>query len=72
MRPGGRAVFLVMEQDAIESPLIAYGWRPTRKLKVRILGQAAILSVWQKPFAAGTLGESPWTATAAPPLETPP
>ncbi len=72
LRPGGRAVFLVMEQDAIESPLIAYGWRPTRKLKVRILGQAAILSVWQKPFAAGTLGESPWTATAAPPPETPP
>ncbi len=59
LRPGGRAVFLVMEQDALESPLLANGWRPTRKLKVRILGQVAILSVWQKPFAAGTLDAAP-------------
>ena len=48
-RPGGRAVFLVMEQDALETPLQALGWKPTRKLKVRVLGQAAILSAWQKP-----------------------
>lgn len=51
LKPGGRAVFLVMEQDALEAPLMAHGWRPSRKLKVRVLGQAAILSVWQKPFA---------------------
>lgn len=53
LTPGGRAVFLVMEQDALEAPLVANGWRPSRKLKVRILGQAAILSVWQKPVSEG-------------------
>ena len=47
-KPGGRAVFIVMEQDALETPLLAFGWKPTRKLKVRVLGQSAILSAWQK------------------------
>lgn len=55
LRPGGRAVLLAMEQDALETPLLAHGWKPTRKLKVRILGQAAILSVWRKPAGPGTL-----------------
>ena len=53
LRPGGRGVFLVMEQDDLEKPLHANGWKPTRKLKVRVQGQVAILSVWQKPDAAG-------------------
>ena len=48
-RPAGRGVFIVMEQDALEAPLLALGWKPTRKLKARVLGQAAILSAWQKP-----------------------
>ena len=51
LKPGGRAVFVVMEQDALELPLTANGWKPTRKLKVRILGQPAIMSVWYKPEA---------------------
>jgi tRNA (guanine6-N2)-methyltransferase len=55
IRPGGRGVFLVMEQDALEGPLQAYGWKSMRKLKVRVLGQSAILSVWQKPAPASTL-----------------
>jgi 23S rRNA G2445 N2-methylase RlmL len=49
LRPGGRGVFLVMEQDALRVPLRAHRWRPTRQLKVRVLGQPAVLSVWQKP-----------------------
>jgi 23S rRNA G2445 N2-methylase RlmL len=56
LRPGGRAVFLVMEFEALRKPLEALGWHPTRKLKVRVLGQLAVLSVWQKPDAAGRMG----------------
>ena len=53
LKPGGRGVFLVMEQDELEKPLKACGWKPARKLKVRVQGQVAIMSVWQKPAAAG-------------------
>lgn len=49
LRPGGRGVFLVMEQDALRVPLRAYRWKPLRQLRVRVQGQAAVLSVWQKP-----------------------
>lgn len=49
LRPGGRGVFLVMEQEALRGPLQGRGWGPTRQLKVRLLGQPTVLSVWQKP-----------------------
>lgn len=49
LKPGGRAVFLVMEQDALEGPLTSYHWKPSRKYRVRVQGQAAVISVWQKP-----------------------
>ena len=55
LRPGGRAVILVAEYDALRIPLKAHGWKATRLLKVRILGQTAVLSVWQKPEWAGTI-----------------
>lgn len=51
LKPGGRAVVLVAEQDALQSALLPLGWQPQRQLKVRILGQLAILSVWQRPLA---------------------
>jgi tRNA (guanine6-N2)-methyltransferase len=49
LKPGGRAVLLAMEQDALRGPLQGCGWNPTRQLRVRLLGQPTILSVWQKP-----------------------
>lgn len=49
LKPGGRAVLLVMEQDLLNDVLRPYRWNPTRLLKVRLLGQSTILSVWQKP-----------------------
>lgn len=55
LRPGGRAVFLVMEQDALRAPLRARNWTPSRQLRVRVLGQPAVLSVWQKPAAGSTM-----------------
>ncbi|OWK38576.1 methyltransferase domain-containing protein [Fimbriiglobus ruber] len=55
LRPGGRAVFLVMEQEALSGPLTANGWKATRQLRVRVLGQPAVLSVWQKPDEPATM-----------------
>jgi tRNA (guanine6-N2)-methyltransferase len=49
LKPGGRAVLLVMEQDLLNDVLRPYRWNPTRLAKVRLLGQPVILSVWQKP-----------------------
>ncbi len=55
LRPGGRAVFLVMEEEALDRPLQAYGWVKTRGLPVRVLGQRAALSVWRKPDAGSSV-----------------
>ena len=55
LRPGGRAVLLVSDIDALRAPLTLHRWRPTRQLRVRVLGQPAVLSVWQKPEAGGTM-----------------
>lgn len=55
LRPGGRAVLLVSDIDALRGPLALHRWRPTRQLRVRVLGQPAVLSVWQKSEAAGTM-----------------
>jgi 23S rRNA G2445 N2-methylase RlmL len=48
LRPGGRAVFIVMEQEALASALKARRWTPSRSLRVRLLGQPTVLSVWNK------------------------
>lgn len=48
LKPGGRAVVLVAEQDALRSAVAPHGWRPVKQMKVRVLGQPAVLSVWQK------------------------
>jgi 23S rRNA G2445 N2-methylase RlmL len=55
LRPGGRAVFLVMEQLTLRKVLTAHGWQPARQFKVRVLGQPAFLSVWQKPEIEGRM-----------------
>ena len=49
MKPGGRAVFLAMEQEGLRRTLQAHRWSPSRQLRVRLLGQPCVLSVWQKP-----------------------
>jgi 23S rRNA G2445 N2-methylase RlmL len=49
LRPSGRAVFLVMESELLRGILQGRGWNPTRRLRVRLLGLPAVLSVWQKP-----------------------
>lgn len=57
LKPGGRGVFLVAEYEPLRDGLRDVGWKPTRQHKVRVLGQAAVLSVWQKPDAVGTMSE---------------
>jgi len=49
LRPGGRAVVLVSEPDALRDAIRPFDWQPTRQLRVRVLGQPATLGVWQKP-----------------------
>jgi 23S rRNA G2445 N2-methylase RlmL len=47
--PGGRAVLLVAEPDALRAAVTPFGWVPVRQLRVRLLGQPAALTVWRKP-----------------------
>jgi tRNA (guanine6-N2)-methyltransferase len=49
LRPGGRAVLLAMEQEGLRRTLLARRWSPARQMRVRLLGQPAVLSVWNKP-----------------------
>ena len=48
LRPGGQAVLLVSDVPALVRPAEGVGWCSTRRLRVRILGQSAQLSVWRK------------------------
>ena len=50
LRPGGRAVFLVAEKEALAAPLKARGWKATRQTRIRLLGQLCTMSVWEKPW----------------------
>jgi tRNA (guanine6-N2)-methyltransferase len=49
LRPGGRAVLLAAESITLRDAVKAHGWVAQRELKVRVLGQPAVMSVWQKP-----------------------
>jgi 23S rRNA G2445 N2-methylase RlmL len=52
LKPGGRAVFVVMESELLKDVLKDLGWKPSRRYRVRLLGQPTVLSVWHKPEAA--------------------
>jgi 23S rRNA G2445 N2-methylase RlmL len=49
LRPGGRGVLLAMEQELLRRVLMARKWSVSRQIRVRLLGQPAVLSVWNKP-----------------------
>ena len=55
LRPGGRVVLLVAEPNALKEAIRPHDWRPTKQMKVRVLGQQAFLSVWHKDESGGTL-----------------
>jgi tRNA G10 N-methylase Trm11 len=48
LRPGGRAVFVVSAGAKLKAAAEAVGWRPQRRLPMRVLGQPAVISVWRK------------------------
>lgn len=52
LRPGGRAVLVVSEQEELDAAVKPLGWVPSRRLRVKVLGQPAVVSVWQKPGSA--------------------
>ena len=55
LRPGGRAVLLVGEAALLQPAAAAVGWRALRRLRLRVLGQPAELSVWRKRPAADSI-----------------
>ena len=48
LRPGGRAVLLVAEAEALKAALGGLPWKQTRFVRVRILGQPATIFVFRK------------------------
>lgn len=49
LKPGGRAVLLAMESELLRGILQRRNWSPSRQLRIRLLGQPSVMSVWQKP-----------------------
>jgi tRNA (guanine6-N2)-methyltransferase len=49
LRPGGRAVFVVAVAGALARACKGVGWALARQVGVRILGQDAVITVWNKP-----------------------
>jgi tRNA (guanine6-N2)-methyltransferase len=48
LKPGGRAVLLVGDFDVLRDAIKAVGWKRDRQVRVRVLGQPAVISVWKK------------------------
>src|SRR5262249_5715388 len=48
LRPGGRAVLLVADAAALKEAARSVGWSPVQKVRLRVLGQPATISVWRK------------------------
>jgi len=51
LRPGGRAVLLVSDFDALKEAAAGVSWKLGKQLEVRILGQLSTLALWQKGAA---------------------
>jgi 23S rRNA G2445 N2-methylase RlmL len=48
LKPGGKAVLLVSDARALEHAARSCHWRREQRLRLRVLGQVAFLSVWSK------------------------
>lgn len=55
LRPGGQAVLLVSDSAALRAAIEPVGWQPGRRVRLRVLGQPAHISVWRKPAASARL-----------------
>jgi 23S rRNA G2445 N2-methylase RlmL len=48
LRAGGRAVLLVSDAGLLRDAARAVDWQAVQKIRVRVLGQPAAISVWRK------------------------
>jgi 23S rRNA G2445 N2-methylase RlmL len=55
LKSRGRAVLLVSDFPILRDAIREFGWRSERTLRVRVLGQAAVISVWRKPEQSTTI-----------------
>jgi tRNA (guanine6-N2)-methyltransferase len=55
LKPKGRAVLLVSDYAPLRSAAQDVGWRSERSLRVRVLGQPAVISVWRKAELSATI-----------------
>jgi tRNA (guanine6-N2)-methyltransferase len=55
LRPGGRAVLLVSDVGSLRAAVRPVGWKPEGQWRVRVLGQAAVLTVWRKAEGSATM-----------------
>lgn len=55
LRAGGRAVVLVGDPTLWHPAAKSVGWRLARRVRLRVLGQSAEMSVWRKPSADDTM-----------------
>jgi 23S rRNA G2445 N2-methylase RlmL len=56
LRPGGRAVLLVSEPAVLRAAIQETTWKQERELRVRVLGQPAVIGVWRKPQELANMG----------------
>jgi 23S rRNA G2445 N2-methylase RlmL len=47
--PAGKVVLIVSDVRALRDAVQTVGWAPVKRVKVRVLGQAALISAWRKP-----------------------
>jgi tRNA (guanine6-N2)-methyltransferase len=52
LRPGGKAVLIVMDARALRSAVERVGWKEQRHAQVRMLGQRAFIGVYRKALAS--------------------
>jgi 23S rRNA G2445 N2-methylase RlmL len=52
LRPGGKAVLIVMDMKALRSAAERVGWKEQRHVQLRMLGQRAFIGVYRKPLSA--------------------
>lgn len=49
LKPGGQAVLLASDAGLLREACESCRWHPTRRIRLRILGQSATISAWRKP-----------------------
>ena len=48
LRPDGRAVLLVSDLPSLQEAARQVRWKSTKKYRVQVLGQPAVITVWRK------------------------